>query len=80
MKNTYKQLQKVIRIINECNAEIENAKNLPYYKIFGRVGEMEQDIADIKQRISLLELEKQDLIEKMQQELETLKSTHANAA
>jgi DNA repair exonuclease SbcCD ATPase subunit len=80
MKNTFKQLQKAIRLINECNSEIDNAKHLPYYKAYGREEELDNDIAHLKQRINSLELEKQDLIDKMQQELETLKSTHANAA
>ena len=80
MKNTYKQLQKVIRLINECNAEIENLKLLPYYKVFGRDAEMIEDIKALQSRISQLELEKIDLIENMQSELDNLKQGHANAA
>jgi hypothetical protein len=80
MKNTYKQLQKVIRIISKCHLKIEQTKMLPYYKAFGRCGELEDDIKALQDRIASLEVEKQDLIEIMQAELEKLKVSHAYAA
>jgi len=81
MKKTFKDLQKAISLINECNAEIANIQTLPYYKIQGSEAERQQDIAALRNRIENLEIEKLALINKMQSELEQMKyATHVTAA
>ena len=79
MKTTFKQLQKVTKLIFKCNRDIEQIKHLPYYKVFDRQQELADDISVLLNRISNLETEKHDLIVKLQDELEILKNDNSAA-
>lgn len=75
MKKTFKKLRAVERRIRECGNEMAVMQQLPYYRLFGRPGQLEADTEALGTALSQLEAEKQQLLDQLAAKIEQARSS-----
>lgn len=74
MKKLLKKIAHCNLLIDENENAIVTAPQLPFYKLYGRDGELEQDVAEFKERLKEQLDEKFMLLENLQIEIEKQKA------
>lgn len=54
MKNKIKKRRRLIRLIRECEEEMQNISTLPYYTIFNKEAERTADLTVLQHRLTAL--------------------------
>lgn len=75
MKQTFKKLRAVERRIRDCGNEMAVMQQLPYYRLFGRPGQLEADTKALSITLAQLETEKQQLLDELAAKIEKARNS-----
>jgi len=73
MKKILRKLKNVDMLIRETERAIENAPQLPYYKMFGGHSELERDLSEFNTKLKNLLSEKFALLETLELKIRCIK-------
>jgi hypothetical protein len=73
MKKLYRKLQFINKQIRTTEAEIKNVKTLPFYDVFKREGQREQDIHALNTNLKDLLTQKSAVLDNMSQKINCIR-------